>query len=669
MNDRVDRAAQAVRMAAGLAGRVFDRLALTLAPDRRTPPARALSWLRGAQSPSGGILTHGGHDTAYQEVSGYLIPTFLEAGSRDVARRLFEWLTSVQRGDGAFTDPDAGRPHLFDTAQVVRGLLCFGDEARARDAVRRACEFIESRMIDGGRGGFLPQYAGGIPETVLLYALRPLRDAAHLLERPEWDAASRACLEHYEKQELDARRGELSHFLGYECEAFIEMGRADVARPVLERLATEQKEDGSLRGSAGAEWVCTPGLAQMAICWYRIGLDGPAGRAMTWLDGRVERGGEMRGSHGTGASYFPDVSIPWAHKFYLDAHRLRVESFFRRNAASFPESIGGDDGRVEVLRSGIASGDRVLDAGCGKGRFLRALRDAVPGAAFHGVDISGEMLRAVPAGIETRTGAIENLPYEDATFDVTFSVEAIEHAIDPEAAVGEMIRVTRPGGRVIVVEKQAAHAGSLKTQPWEMWPTGEAMPRWLGSGCDEVEARPVGYDGHPPDGLMMAWSGRRRSRLTGLQWNSVLVQDSERERMLERLRRGVTSPWGRAMSLATAPGDRVLEIGSGTGKSPFDSPSAAGVSRCSTSVAKASNSHNDAPRRATSPSRSCVPMRPPRSPSMRGVSTASGARGCWSIFTPRSDAKCSRNGRAPAGGAWSPSCPMLPASRTRRESA
>ncbi len=566
MKDGADRAAQAVRVAAGFAGRMFDRLAQTLAVERRSPPARALAWVRAAERPGGGILAHSGHDTSYQEVSGYLIPTLMDCGAPDLARRLAEWLISVQRADGGFTDPDAGRPHVFDTAQVIRGLLVWADEPPFRDAARRACEFLMGRMIDGGRGGIRPEYDGAIPETVLLYALPPLCDAARRLGHPAWEDAARACLDHALRTEVMERAGDLTHFLGYECEALLALGREDAARPVLERLAREQGEDGGLRGRAEEGWVCTPGLAQIAIGWYGCGLDAAADRAMAWLDARVGRDGEMRGSYGPGASYFPEVSIPWAHKFYLDAHRLRVISWFRRHVEEFPAVIDPADGRVAAVREAIREGDRVLDAGCGRGRFLKALRETGPQARLHGVDISGEMLRDATRHGDVIPGGLERIPHEDDAFDVTFSVEAIEHALSPEAAVAEMTRVTRPGGRVIVIEKQQAHAGRLRTQPWETWPAQDAMRRWLGRGCDEVSAVPVSYDGRPADGLMIAWSGRKRSRLTGLQWNAVLVRDAERDRMLERIRKGITTPWGRALALATAPGEEVLEIGSGTGE-------------------------------------------------------------------------------------------------------
>ncbi|NIU60939.1 MAG: methyltransferase domain-containing protein, partial [Pseudomonas stutzeri] len=52
------------------------------------------------------------------------------------------------------------------------------------------------------------------------------------------------------------------------------------------------------------------------------------------------------------------------------------------------------------------------------------------------------------AGVVQAPG--ERLPFPDATFDVVFSHEVLEHVADDRACVAEMVRVTRPGGRIVV---------------------------------------------------------------------------------------------------------------------------------------------------------------------------------------------------------------------------
>ncbi len=100
-------------------------------------------------------------------------------------------------------------------------------------------------------------------------------------------------------------------------------------------------------------------------------------------------------------------------------------------------------------------GERILDLGCGTGNF--SLKLAAAGAVVTGVDLSEEMLRVAEkrANQEQRTidflrGAGESLPFESESFDGVITMATLEFVDDPERVLGEMLRVTRPGGRVVV---------------------------------------------------------------------------------------------------------------------------------------------------------------------------------------------------------------------------
>jgi malonyl-CoA O-methyltransferase len=477
-----------------------------------SPPASALAWIRSHETPTGGIRVHSRHANAYAEVTGYLVPTLLQYGERDLATRLIRWLVGMQRADGAYTDPDRGRPYVFDTGQALRALLAGGELVpEARDAARRAADYLCAQLVAGSKGGFGTRYAGAIPESIHLYVLPPLRQAAEVLQKPEYQAAAEHCLQYYCAHEETLQISDLTHFLGYELEALIDLGRADMATPILEGLRGQRAADGSVRGEGGAAWVCSPGLAQLAVCWYKIGQWEPADRALAWLEAHQQPSGGFLGSYGPGAAYFPTVELSWAAKFYLDAHLLRVVSFFERHAPLFPSSVSKDDGRTQVILSVIKPNDRVLEVGCGKGRFLKVVREVYPKVGCTAVDISPALLAYIPTGIQALRGSLESIPCPDNSFDVVFSVEAIEHSANPQAAVAEMIRVTRPGGWVLVIDKQKAHWGRLSCPSWERWPEIAEISRLLKRGCDHVTAEPVGYDDRPqPDGLIVVWRGQKR---------------------------------------------------------------------------------------------------------------------------------------------------------------
>ena len=95
---------------------------------------------------------------------------------------------------------------------------------------------------------------------------------------------------------------------------------------------------------------------------------------------------------------------------------------------------------LDWLRAQDVAGLRVLDVGCGDRPYERLLAGA---AEIVGFDVPGNPHADLH-------GSIEALPVEDATFDVVLCLQALEHVPDPAAAVRELRRVVRPGGRVLL---------------------------------------------------------------------------------------------------------------------------------------------------------------------------------------------------------------------------
>jgi len=106
---------------------------------------------------------------------------------------------------------------------------------------------------------------------------------------------------------------------------------------------------------------------------------------------------------------------------------------------------------LDLLRP--VRGEQILDAGCGTGVFTGDV--VLAGATVVGLELSFPML--VRAG-ENLSGSpffmiqgdMSNLPFADQVFDKSVSVTAIEFIKDPRAAVNELFRVTRRGGRIVV---------------------------------------------------------------------------------------------------------------------------------------------------------------------------------------------------------------------------
>jgi ubiquinone/menaquinone biosynthesis C-methylase UbiE len=191
--------------------------------------------------------------------------------------------------------------------------------------------------------------------------------------------------------------------------------------------------------------------------------------------------------------------------------RDRIRSSFdeaSRDEEHFPSTIDPRIYHVKLILDyfGDLGGKRVLDVGCGKGRFARVLQERHPAAEIWGLDISEEMLKFVPAGIHTRAGTMTELPFEDAWFDAVYATESLEHAVEIDVAVGEMCRVVKPGGRIAIIDKNVAQWGRLQTPQWEKWFDRKQLERILARYCGSVSSREISYWADvAPDGLFLAW--------------------------------------------------------------------------------------------------------------------------------------------------------------------
>jgi ubiquinone/menaquinone biosynthesis C-methylase UbiE len=127
----------------------------------------------------------------------------------------------------------------------------------------------------------------------------------------------------------------------------------------------------------------------------------------------------------------------------------------------------------------LAPGASVLDVGCGPATDTIALATRVgPEGCVVGVDFDPEMValadtRAREAGCEStvthRVADAMVLPFRDDTFDACRSERMFQHLPDPAGALAEMIRVTRPGGRVVVFDTDhfSVTMDSLERDIWQ----------------------------------------------------------------------------------------------------------------------------------------------------------------------------------------------------------
>ena len=176
----------------------------------------------------------------------------------------------------------------------------------------------------------------------------------------------------------------------------------------------------------------------------------------------------------------------------LDRDRL---FFYDRFAEHFDDKMNRYDleKRLRVIFEDMLSeeelrGKRVLDAGCGTGWFSQ--QAFIRGANVISLDIGKHLLHQVKKKCSTDlvVGDICLLPFDNQSFDYVISTEVIEHTPYPMRALGEMYRVLREGGVLILtVPNRLWHfsviiANKLKLRPYEgyeNWVGWQQLRKWM----------------------------------------------------------------------------------------------------------------------------------------------------------------------------------------------
>ncbi|MFL9915762.1 methyltransferase domain-containing protein [Paraburkholderia fungorum] len=174
------------------------------------------------------------------------------------------------------------------------------------------------------------------------------------------------------------------------------------------------------------------------------------------------------------ASQFGDVdAVPNSKEYidYLDARaNLPGEPEIRRRA-------------MEMLD--IRPGHHVLDTGCGSGNAILALAASTgPSGKIVGLDSSavmiGEARKRFPASalpVEFVEGDVLDLPFLDASFDRVRADRLLLHVDDPVKGLSEMVRVLKPGGRIVVCEPASSTSFLDSCYP----ETARKILEWVGS--------------------------------------------------------------------------------------------------------------------------------------------------------------------------------------------
>jgi ubiquinone/menaquinone biosynthesis C-methylase UbiE len=148
-------------------------------------------------------------------------------------------------------------------------------------------------------------------------------------------------------------------------------------------------------------------------------------------------------------------------RFYDFAARRLLRGFYRRLADDVATTAPHDAA--------------VLDVGTGPGVLLVELARRRPDLRLTGVDLSEDMIAAATRNLRpfgtratARVGDVTDLPFPDRSFDLIVSSLSSHHWDHPEAAVPQLARVLRPGGRVVIYDLRFAPFDKLSAAAREL---------------------------------------------------------------------------------------------------------------------------------------------------------------------------------------------------------
>lgn len=491
----------------------------------------AIKWLKSNIAEQKGIVNNSGLNKPYPEVTGYFIPSLLRWGYRDIAVSFAKWLCEIQKPDGSWYDTDDKEPYIFDSGQILKGLLAIRHLCPDVDVhIRRGCDWILSNMREDGHlpsprendFGDEKTYA----EMIHIYCLSPLVEAGEALHVPEYIEKAHRILEYYKEHEYEKimQFSLLSHFYAYVMEGLLDMGEEKLVREAMDRLSHFQKENGAVPAYNNVDWVCSTGLFQLALVWFRLGEMERGDKAFQYACKLQNASGGWFGSYLSDENpderntYFPNSEISWAVKYFLDALYWKNKAGFEKQAYRFKDTLSDADGRYLIIEGILeklmdegkvnSSPVRIADIGCGKGAYLKNLIRKFPQGKYAAVDLSETVMGYIGCQeIETKQGTLTNIPYDDDAFDLVYTCEALEHAVDIESAVREMARVTRPSGMIAIIDKNKDMLGYFEIDEWEQWFDEQELCGIMRKYCGEVSViKEVGYE-KPANGLFYAWIG------------------------------------------------------------------------------------------------------------------------------------------------------------------
>lgn len=337
----------------------------------------SIAWLGRAQDNSrsndGGVARDysliDGWNSSYPETTGYIIPTLIsyakltgDTFARERARRMLDWLVSIQFPDGGFQGSVIGAepviPVTFNTGQILLGLASgveeFGEQYR--EPMRRAANWlVETQDDDGCWRRHRSPFTEPTDKAYETHVSWGLFEAARL--EPNSDYATAAIANIRWALSLQNENGwfrdcclsepehPLTHTIGYVLRGVIEAHRftkekdyLDASIKTADALIDTMGPEGDLPGRLDenwrgtVDWTCLTGNVQIAACWFMLYkqtgdpryreaaiVANKFVRRAVKVEGSDEIRGAVKGSFPVSGGYCTYEYPNWAAKFFIDS--------------------------------------------------------------------------------------------------------------------------------------------------------------------------------------------------------------------------------------------------------------------------------------------------------------------------------------------------------------
>jgi SAM-dependent methyltransferase len=452
-----------------------------------------------------------GWDKSYIETTGYIIPSLLnmydftkDESYKDSALKAGLWLLEVQKENGAYTDIDAQNELVFDTGQVMYGLVALYErdevdaelKKRYKEAIYKASSWLCSVQDDDGSWRRYGYYA--IAHSYYSRVSSILYKAGIILENEEFKNKASKHIKWVLSQQLQNgffkalnftpnEKKFVLHSIIYVLEGlfdyYIYTKDEDVLDALLKNafilkelntkrdmlLCSEYDENFECKNTQR----CMTGLAQwsaMAFKLYSLSGDEDyllsARKTLYYLKSKQFKEGEniigsLPGSVPFWGFYAPFSAVNWGVKFYIDAllestkydiSKLDESRLWIGESFKFEKEVVNDEFSqtskkyIEVLNKYILKSKKTLDLGCGRGRYIEYFKNKFDSTDIYGID------PVFTNANNIKKGDAYSIDF-DFKFDLIYTIEVLQHVKYMDIALKEIRDSLNDGGTLIICDR------------------------------------------------------------------------------------------------------------------------------------------------------------------------------------------------------------------------